>query len=361
MTSRPPPEIIDSHIHLYSRSHIPSLRWASSLPSDHVLRGENSTQEYRSAISNCKDNVRGFVFIESDRLSSQAEDGWGHVLDEIQFLARMAKSEPEERRDEGFEGAGRDLVLGIVPWAPVPAGAKVMERYMSLATERCKNEEVRKKIKGVRYLVQDKPLGVMLQPAFIESLKWLGARGFSFDLGVDARNGGMWQLKEACEMLRLVFDDKRVNDKGEVRPKIVINHLCKPNLHLALDDLMTGHGEFVEWKEYIAEMASFDGTFMKLSGGFSELPSQNWEDRGWSDKVVKILTPWTDVIFDAFGPSRVMFGSDWPVCNVGGPGAELAWRFWHDIVEEILSARDLSDDEKIMVWSSTARTAYNIA
>lgn len=170
----------------------------------------------------------------------------------------------------------------------------------------------------------------------------------------------MWQLKEACEMLRLVHADERGDDKGKVRPKIVINHLCKPNLHLAVDDLRTGHGEFKEWKECITEMASFDCTFMKLSGGFSELPPQSWGDRNWCDKILRILTPWTDVIFDAFGPSRIMFGSDWPVCNVGGPGAELAWRYWHDIVEEILSARSLSDGERIMVWSQTARSAYNI-
>jgi L-rhamnono-1,4-lactonase len=55
-----------------------------------------------------------------------------------------------------------------------------------------------------------------------------------------------------------------------------------------------------------------------------------------------------------------MFGSDWPVCNVGGPGAELAWRYWRDLVEDILSARNLSDDEKTMVWSHTARSAYDI-
>jgi L-rhamnono-1,4-lactonase len=268
MAPPPPPEIIDSHIHLYSRSHLPSLRWASSLPSDHILHRENSIQEYRSSVSNSVARLRGFIFIESDRLSSLAENSWSHVLDEIEFLASMAGCEPEEGEHERFKDPGSELILGIVPWAPIPAGAKVVEKYMILATERCKNKDVRKKIRGVRYLVQDKPSGVMLQPEFIESLKWLGARGLSFDLGIDARNGGMWQLKEACEMLKLVYANERGDDKGRVRPKIVINHLCKPNLHLPVDDLRTGHGEFKKWKECIAEMASFDGTFMKLSGGF---------------------------------------------------------------------------------------------
>lgn len=162
MTSRPPPEIIDSHIHLYSISHLPSLCWGSSLPSDHVLRWENSIQEYRSSVSNSVAHLRGFIFIESDRLSSLAENGWSHVIDEIQFLAMTASFEPEEGDHERFEGPGRELILCIVPWAPIPAGVKIVEKYMSLVTERCKNEEARKRIKGVRYLVQDKPSGVMV-------------------------------------------------------------------------------------------------------------------------------------------------------------------------------------------------------
>jgi hypothetical protein len=55
-----------------------------------------------------------------------------------------------------------------------------------------------------------------------------------------------------------------------------------------------------------------------------------------------------------------MFGSDWSTCNVGGPGAELAWRYWREVVEKILSAPNLADDEKFMVWSHTARCAYDI-
>lgn len=74
-------------------------------------------------------------------------------------------------------------------------------------------------------------------------------------------------------------------------------------------------------------MANFEGTYMKISGGFSELPPiRRWEHPGSTDWVVELLKPWTDAVFDAFGPSRIMFGSGWPVCNVGGPGVELSWQ-----------------------------------
>jgi hypothetical protein len=61
------------------------------------------------------------------------------------------------------------------------------------------------RIRGVRYLVQDKVAGTMLGDGFVEGLRWLGREGFVFDLGVDARSGGLGQLREAVEMLGLVY------------------------------------------------------------------------------------------------------------------------------------------------------------
>jgi L-rhamnono-1,4-lactonase len=62
----------------------------------------------------------------------------------------------------------------------------------------------------------------MLQPDFIEGLKWLGRQGLTFDLGVDARQGGIWQLEEAVEMMRSVY--KGVDEKDRVT--IVISKWC---------------------------------------------------------------------------------------------------------------------------------------
>ncbi len=166
----------------------------------------------------------------------------------------------------------------------------------------------------------------------------------AFDLGIDARSGGIWQLHEACEMLRLLYRDDDEMEVGhrpqtDAKPNIVINHLCKPNLQLKVIDILGGHAEYLGWKRCVEEMAKFPATFMKLSGLFSELPPQDWGHASCLEKVVGTLKPWTDVVFDAFGPSRIMFGSDWPVCNVGGPGAGLSWTYWHDVVETILSGR----------------------
>ena len=99
---------------------------------------------------------------------------------------------------------------------------------------------------------------------------------------------------------------------------------------------------------------------MKLSGAFSELlPLRSGSDIDISE-LVKAIQPWTDAVFDAFGPSRVMFGSDWPVCNIGGGGNDVSWNRWKQVVEGILEARGLTDEEKQGVWGRVAIKAYGI-
>lgn len=76
---------------------------------------------------------------------------------------------------------------------------------MALVKERAETDAVWKHVRGVRYLVQDKEAGVMLRDKFIEGLKWLGRERLTFDLGVDARQGGLGQLREAVQMMGAIY------------------------------------------------------------------------------------------------------------------------------------------------------------
>lgn len=342
--------IIDSHIHLYSSKDIPSLNWQAELQNIPCLNRENSLKEYRAATS-ASSSICGFIYVETDRKSGLEDNQWDHVLDEVSFLSRIANGEPQP--GESFERVDKDLLLGIVPWAPIAAGSAALSRYMTLVKERCNGTAAFSKIKGVRYLLQDKPPGTMLQQEFIEGVKWLGQNNLTFDLGVDARSGGIHQLKEACQLLMQVGHAVKMN--------VIINHLCKPNLRLSASEARGGHPDFAEWKECIAVFSSINNTYMKLSGAFSELPPQQEGEPADISQIVTQLRPWADSIFQIFGPERIMFGSDWPVCNVGGPGTEMSWKHWHDVVAAILDDQDLTDDEKRMVWSGTAARAYDIS
>ncbi|KAL4811111.1 hypothetical protein BDV18DRAFT_5514 [Aspergillus unguis] len=345
--------IVDSHIHLFAESHLPTLAWYTP---DGPLTTQHSVDEYREA-TNEATCLRGFIFLEVDRISSveqsgENKHGWTHALDEVSYLARIAAGTPVQ--GEGHKPSDKDLVLGIIPWAPVPGGPEVLEEYMALVRERT-GPEVWSKIRGVRYLVQDKPSGTMLQPAFIEGLKWLGRKGLTFDLGVDARSGGIWQLEEAVELLGRVYGEV---GEGE-RVKIVINHLCKPNLHLSPESTATSP-DFLRWQTQVAAMAQHPATFMKLSGAFSEIPPDTPGSKPETASLVERIQPWTDAVFDAFGPERVMFGSDWPICNVGG-GSQQTWGQWRRVAEGLLERRGLSEQQKRGFWGEVAVRAYGVA
>lgn len=81
----------------------------------------------------------------------------------------------------------------------------MLRAYMAQVRERA--GEAWGKIRGVRYLVQDKAAGTMSGDGFVEGLRWLGREGLVFDLGVDARSGGLGQLREAVEMMGRVYEE----------------------------------------------------------------------------------------------------------------------------------------------------------
>merc|ERR1711939_1295054 len=86
--------------------------------------------------------------------------------------------------------------------------------------------------------------------------------------------------------------------------------------------------DFRRWQAAISRMAKEDRIYMKLSGAFSELMDQDPCKPLDVDTIVQRIQPWTDHVFHEFGPWRIMFGSDWPVCNVRGPGDERSWSLW---------------------------------
>lgn len=223
-----PVPIIDSHIHLFPSSELSTLAWND--PSNPLWK-QYSLTEYRRAVSSSHDLLSGFIFLETDRKTTPddsdgppnptaaPEEGgysWKYPLQEVSFLSRIAAGRPRDEGEEGHEAKDKDLCLGIVPWAPLPAGPDVLGRYMDAVREtvlRDGDEGVWAKIKGFRYLLQDKPDGTMLEPKFIEGLKLLGRKGLVFDVGVDQHRRGRKQLEEAVEMIERAHEGVQPEEK----------------------------------------------------------------------------------------------------------------------------------------------------
>ena len=124
-----------------------------------------------------------------------------------------------------------------------------------------------------------------------------------------------------------------------------------------------------EWSEKMFQLASCPKTYMKISGGFSEieplppadeqLEMELWPRAMMLNEVFGRIEPWSRIILKTFGPRRIMFGSDWPVCNVGGGGNSRAWKNWYYVASKFARLR-LSDEDQEYFWAKTAAKVYKI-
>jgi len=113
---------------------------------------------------------------------------------------------------------------------------------------------------------------------------------------------------------------------------------------------------FIAWRTAIFTLSKCSSVYMKLSGLFSEMP-ESLMIRS-ADDIFAAIYPWLAIVLAAFGPSRIMFGSDWPVCTVGVGGA--AWDKWRKVVERMCYMATLEDEDQRMLWGGTALKAYGI-
>jgi L-fuconolactonase len=118
--------------------------------------------------------------------------------------------------------------------------------------------------------------------------------------------------------------------------EFVLDHCAKPNI---------ADGAIEPWASRIRQLATHENITCKLSGLVTEA---DWA--GWSPQT---LRPYVDVVVEAFGPQRLMFGSDWPVCLLAS-----SYGRWVAAVDELIS--QLSDDERAAITGGTARRFYGI-
>lgn len=339
--------IIDSHVHMWRDGDLPKMNWFD--PATSKLEGSRNLKQYKEAARGSP-SLLGYVVLECDVRSDLDPDalegaGWDLPLEELAGWVRVALGKPEEA--DGADVDDARLCLGILPWAPLPAGPEVMEKYIDRVKEVA--GDAWPKIKGFRYLVQDKPHGVMIEEKFIESLKLLGRKGLVFDVGIDHHRRGRKQLDECLTMVDLAHEGVADDD----RVAFIINHLCKPDLsicNIASDPF------FNAWRTTIYALAKCSNTYMKLSGGFSEMPDTLKSQS--ASHIFQAIFGWLGVLLATFGPSRIMFGSDWPVCTFNG--GEDAFARWTEVTEKMCWMASLSDEERAMIFGGTAKKAYNL-
>lgn len=219
-------------------------------------------------------------------------------LEETDWLLKMAEE--------------HDFIKGIVGWLPLAAEnvKELLEHYSGNPW-----------LKGVRHVVQGEP-----DPAFI--------------LGKDF-NCGISQLKNYGLVYDILILEHQLPNTirfvdQHPEQQFVVDHIAKPKIK---------KNETEPWARNLKELARRDNVSCKISGMVTEAEYKRW--------TREQLQPYLDVVMEVFGPSRLMYGSDWPVCLVA-----TSYSVWLNLVKDVLS--DLSPDEQEQIFYQNAVKAYQL-
>jgi L-fuconolactonase len=220
------------------------------------------------------------------------------TLDETLWLLELASA--------------HDFVAGVVGWVPL-VSETVGDILETLARD--------PKLRGVRHVLQgEADPAFALREDFNRGIALLRGLGLAYDVLVYEH-----QLEVAMALV-----DRHPDQV------FVVDHAAKPRIRA---------GVLSPWRERMRELGRRPNVFCKLSGLVTEAHPRAWTRDD--------LEPYADVVLSAFGPSRVMFGSDWPVCL-----AACSYARWLATVRELCAA--LSPAERESVLGGSARRAYRL-
>jgi L-fuconolactonase len=204
------------------------------------------------------------------------------------------------------------FIKGIVGWIDMQAD-NIEERLQYYSSV--------KPMKGFRHILQGEPdEKFMLNEKFKHGIDLLNQYGFSYDILI------MPNHLSYAKAFVAEFPQQR----------FVIDHLAKPYIK---DKRTNG------WKEDIQAIATFPNVYCKVSGMVTEAD--------WADWKTEDFVPYLDVVFNAFGANHVMFGSDWPVCNVAG-----GYKGVLNVIENYVNR--LSQNEQELFWAKNAVDFYRL-
>lgn len=202
-------------------------------------------------------------------------------------------------------------IKAVVGWVDI--GNPKIGDYLDIASES-------PKLKGFREILQSRKPDYMLRSEFIKGIHLLGKRGFTYDILIFPEHlDASLQLVSKCP-----------------NQPFVIDHLAKPKIKT---------GEWKEWRKKMALLAERELVYCKLSGMITEADLKKW--------TYEDILPYMEIALELFGPQKLMYGSDWPVCLIAGE-YERVW----EAINRFTDALSAGEKEKIL--GGTAREFYGI-
>ena len=205
-----------------------------------------------------------------------------------------------------------NFIKGVVGWLPL------IQKDIGGYLEKYSEEKL---LKGVRHVIQGEPdPAFMLRKDFNHGITLLKKYSLVYDILIVER-----QLPNTIR-----FVDQHPDQV------FVLDHIAKP---------LIGKKELSPWKENIQKLARRENVNCKISGMVTEADYQKW--------TTSQLLPYFEVILEAFGPDRLLFGSDWPVCLVA-----TSYKNWMDLVQKNITS--LSETEQLKIMGGNATRLYQL-
>jgi predicted TIM-barrel fold metal-dependent hydrolase len=289
-------EILDTHQHLWD-TRKQQLPWLAGAPE--ILRRNYLSEDYAAATEGLP--VRA-LYMEVDVAEA-------HLNEEAEALRRLCSS----KSSQTFAA-----ILGGRP------SSSQFEDYLKKHSEGGF-------LKGLRRVLHtpETPRGLCLEKDFVRGIRALGQQGLTFDLCMRAA-----ELNDAAALAAECPDTTLVLDHcGNADTKAFLKAPPSQPAHRAED-----------WQRAIDRVALKRNVHCKISGVIESMPG------GWTSEQ---LSPVVNHCLDAFGPDRVVFGSNWPVCLLGG-----SLRSWVKALGEIVSARPPAERAKL--WADNAKRIYRL-
>jgi L-fuconolactonase len=209
-------------------------------------------------------------------------------------------------------GSESKFIRGVVGWAPIASSEfrGLLERWHGNSL-----------LKGLRHIIQDEADENFINRA-------------DFDAGISALVGSNLVydilIYERHLPATIQFVDRHPNQI------FVLDHIAKPRIE---------DHQLEPWGNNVHELAKRENVYCKFSGMVTEADWQNW--------TAADLRPYLDVVLDAFGPRRLMFGSDWPVCLLA-----CTYGRWFDTVHGFVN--ELSSAERELILGEVASEVYSL-
>lgn len=236
------------------------------------------------------------------------------LLNENKFSGCVAVQASQSEEETNFLldlASKNNFIKGVVGWVDLRA---------ENISERLNHFSKYEKLKGFRHVVQGEADDFMLRNDFRNGIAALKPFNYTYDILIFHR-----QLPAAIDLVNRFPDQP-----------FVIDHIAKPDIK---------SGEIAKWEKNMKEIAKYENVMCKISGMVTEADWNNWKP---SD-----LKPYLDVVFESFSTDKLMFGSDWPVCNVASNYAELV-----QTLESYMTQLPVQEQSKI--WFENAANFYNL-